>query len=92
MFTIMNLVLPEKAQLSMHCSANVGERGDTAILFGLSGTRKTTLSADPDRELIGDDEHVWTDAGVSNFEATAATPSSSISTRTPNPSSPPPCR
>jgi len=68
MFTIMNFVLPEKGQLSMHCSANVGARGDTAILFGLSGTGKTTLSADPDRELIGDDEHVWTDSGISNFE------------------------
>ena len=68
MFTIMNYVLPAKGQLSMHCSANVGSRGDTAILFGLSGTGKTTLSADPDRELIGDDEHVWTDKGISNFE------------------------
>ena len=68
MFTIMNFVLPESGQLSMHCSANVGRRGDTAILFGLSGTGKTTLSADPDRELIGDDEHVWTDSGISNFE------------------------
>jgi phosphoenolpyruvate carboxykinase (ATP) len=68
MFTIMNFVLPGKGQLSMHCSANVGARGDTAILFGLSGTGKTTLSADPDRELIGDDEHVWTDRGISNFE------------------------
>ncbi len=68
MFTIMNYVLPAKGQLSMHCSANVGKRGDTAILFGLSGTGKTTLSADPDRELIGDDEHVWTDKGISNFE------------------------
>ncbi|MDG2217234.1 MAG: phosphoenolpyruvate carboxykinase (ATP) [Acidimicrobiales bacterium] len=68
MFTIMNFVLPEKGQLSMHCSANVGESGDSAILFGLSGTGKTTLSADPNRELIGDDEHVWTDAGISNFE------------------------
>ncbi|MEM7276446.1 MAG: phosphoenolpyruvate carboxykinase (ATP), partial [Actinomycetota bacterium] len=68
MFTIMNFVLPSKGQLSMHCSANVGTDGDSAILFGLSGTGKTTLSADPDRELIGDDEHVWTDVGVSNFE------------------------
>ncbi len=68
MFTIMNFVLPSKGQLSMHCSANVGSDGDTAILFGLSGTGKTTLSADPERELIGDDEHVWTDAGISNFE------------------------
>jgi phosphoenolpyruvate carboxykinase (ATP) len=68
MFTIMNYVLPAKGQLSMHCSANVGSNGDSAILFGLSGTGKTTLSADPDRLLIGDDEHVWTDDGVSNFE------------------------
>ncbi len=68
MFTAMNYVLPSKGQLSMHCSANVGARGDTAILFGLSGTGKTTLSADPDRLLIGDDEHVWTDSGISNFE------------------------
>ncbi len=68
MFTIMNFVLPSKGQLSMHCSANVGRDGDSAILFGLSGTGKTTLSADADRQLIGDDEHVWTDAGISNFE------------------------
>ena len=68
MFTIMNFVLPEKGQLSMHCSANVSPAGDSAILFGLSGTGKTTLSADPERELIGDDEHVWTDSGISNFE------------------------
>ncbi len=68
MFTIMNYVLPAKGQLSMHCSANVGSDGESAILFGLSGTGKTTLSADPDRELIGDDEHVWTDRGIANFE------------------------
>ncbi len=68
MFTLMNFVLPSKGQLSMHCSANVGPNGDSAILFGLSGTGKTTLSADPNRLLIGDDEHVWTDTGVSNFE------------------------
>ena len=69
MFTIMNFVQPGKGQLSMHCSANVGTGGDSAILFGLSGTGKTTLSADPYRDLIGDDEHIWTDAGISNYEA-----------------------
>jgi phosphoenolpyruvate carboxykinase (ATP) len=68
MFTVMNYVLPAKGQLSMHCSANVGDDDDTAILFGLSGTGKTTLSADPDRELIGDDEHIWTSSGIANFE------------------------
>ena len=67
-FSMMHYYLPMKNVLSMHCSANVGADDDSAILFGLSGTGKTTLSADPDRLLIGDDEHVWTDLGVSNFE------------------------
>ena len=67
-FTVMNYLLPHQGHLSMHCSANIGGRGDSAILFGLSGTGKTTLSADPERKLIGDDETGWTDAGISNFE------------------------
>ncbi len=68
MFTVMNYQLPKKGHMSMHCSANIGKRGDGAILFGLSGTGKTTLSADPERLLIGDDEHAWTQNGVSNLE------------------------
>ena len=67
-FTIMNYLMPKQGMVSMHCSANEGEKGDVSLFFGLSGTGKTTLSTEPNRKLIGDDEHFWTDQGIVNIE------------------------
>jgi phosphoenolpyruvate carboxykinase (ATP) len=88
-FTILNFLLPQRQVLSMHCSANLGSRGDVALFFGLSGG-KTTLSADPNRRLVGDDEHGWTDEGTFNFEG-GVMPIASTSPERTSPKSGAPC-